>query len=94
MRAFNGDVESGHRRIASSPQVRVCGKQLAGNIDQSELLLKLNAGELNQAVVISGPNPMPRPDIPNHFIGRFALIGLATLVAWPVHAQPRNRIGS
>jgi hypothetical protein len=30
---------------------------------------------------------MPRPAIPTHFIRRFAL-GLATLVAWPVHAQP------
>ena len=27
---------------------------------------------------------MPRPDLPTHF----TLIGLATLVAWPVHAQP------
>ena len=31
---------------------------------------------------------MPRPDMPTHFIRRFALIGLAMLVAWPVHAQP------
>jgi hypothetical protein len=31
---------------------------------------------------------MPRPDTPTHFICRIALIGLATLVAWPVHAQP------
>jgi hypothetical protein len=30
---------------------------------------------------------MPWPAIPTHFIRRFAL-GLATLVAWPVHAQP------
>jgi hypothetical protein len=31
---------------------------------------------------------MPQPDIPTHFIRRFALIGLAMLVAWPVRAQP------
>jgi hypothetical protein len=29
---------------------------------------------------------MPGPDMPTHFI--LALVGLATLVAWPVHAQP------
>jgi hypothetical protein len=73
------------------PKFSVCGKQLAGDIDQSELLLKLNAGELNQAVVISGPNPMPRPDIPNHFIGRFALIGDVGRLAGARAAAESNR---
>jgi hypothetical protein len=31
---------------------------------------------------------MPRPHMPTHFICRIALIGLATLIAWPAHAQP------
>jgi hypothetical protein len=54
----------------------------------AEPLLKSNTGELNRAVVICGPKPMPRPDIPTHFISGISLICLATLVAWPVHAQP------
>ena len=31
---------------------------------------------------------MPRPDMPTHLIHRIAPIGLATLIAWPAHAQP------
>jgi hypothetical protein len=31
---------------------------------------------------------MAAPDMPTHLIPRIALIGLATSVAWPVHAQP------
>jgi hypothetical protein len=61
----------------------------------AELPLKLNTDK--SAAVICGPKPMPPspprrpgPDMSTQLIRPVALIGLAMLVAWPVHAQPQR----